>query len=813
MTDIASAAPLPTPPGASMVMPPPTPGASGGHDLAAMLALPADPAPADGTAATGMAAPDSPEDVFVLRKAMWANGFRPVPIENPVKDDRDTGKKPSPRKEWDKLARLKPPPATVEKPHASALNTAILCDGLRVVDIDIDDKDHAIAAAARVVAERILGPATMVRVRDNSARIALIYRAAVGEPDRIVAPGAPNPDDPKKQKKVEILGYGRQLVAFGTHYTGAKLKWENDISPATMHVGFVTVVTEEQVREFAREASFIIGGNGTITGGGVDNPRGDAIKGVPLVEPDTPEAIAKATEYLKKAEGVPEGGGRYGGRNSTAQVHAAFMSDFGVSTITAFDLMRSWNDKNEPPLDEGELESVIESAYRSAQNPFGCKHPTVVWGDAGEKLGEPVMSLIPVAGSVEGDIIPPEEKERIANLANALRMLRQFDPFMEDAFAFDKMSHIVMLRRRIMSRGACPEITARPLTDNDVTAVQERMQRLGLHRIGKAAVHDAINLRAEENAFHPVRDWLESLVWDATPRLDTWLARYMGAEASLYTAAVGRWFFLQMVARVMQPGCKADYTLVLEGPRQGEGKSTAGSILGGPWFSDSLPDIHTGKDVPQHLRGKWLVEFAELSATRKADVETTKAFLTRCEERYRPPYGRLEVTEPRQCVFIGTTNEATYLRDPTGARRFWPVRVGDIDLDALASDRAQLFAEAMYLYRLGARRWPDRGFEREHIRPQQETRRDADPWEDAIMQYVDNQNVVRIAAVAERLGLTPDKLDQRTSKRIADTLRELGWEKKKSDGAWLWRRGPGAKPRVHALPVNVPPMPGAEAAQ
>lgn len=222
-------------------------------------------------------------------------------------------------------------------------------------------------------------------------------------------------------------------------------------------------------------------------------------------------------------------------------------------------------------------------------------------------------------------------------------------------------------------------------------------------------MHQAAELVAVKHSFHPVRNYLNALAWDGTPRLDTWLSYYLGVErlnakapiGGDYVDAIGRMFLISAVARIFEPGCQCDYALVLEG-EQGNLKSSACTVLGGPWFSDHLPDLHANeKDVSQHLNGKWIIEIPELSALLKADAAAIKSFISRRVERYRRSYGRRDMFEPRQCIFIGTTNEATYLRDPTGGRRFWPVKVLSVDLAALRHDRDQLWVEAVHRYRQG----------------------------------------------------------------------------------------------------------------
>jgi predicted P-loop ATPase len=200
------------------------------------------------------------------------------------------------------------------------------------------------------------------------------------------------------------------------------------------------------------------------------------------------------------------------------------------------------------------------------------------------------------------------------------------------------------------------------------------------------------------NSFHPVKDLLESLEWDGVTRVETAFLRYLGADMpEAYLKQVTRKFFIALIKRIYQPGCKFDHIPVLEG-EQGIGKSTFGRILvGDEWFLDGLPEL-SDKDAALNLQGIWLCEMGELSSIYKSQIEITKAFITRQTDKLRPPYGHRRVDFPRANVFLGTTNSKDYLNDHSGNRRYWPVHVNKCDFKALAKDRLQLLAEAKFLY-------------------------------------------------------------------------------------------------------------------
>jgi predicted P-loop ATPase len=379
------------------------------------------------------------------------------------------------------------------------------------------------------------------------------------------------------------------------------------------------------------------------------------------------------------------------------------------------------------------------------------------------------------------DCIPGETGRPLPVLANALTALRADYP---DTFAFDEMQRVPML---MLPLRADTRFRPRPLRDEDVGIVQEKVQRLGLKRLSKDVMHQAVDLRASERPFHPIRDYLNGLQWDGRPRLSEFLSAYLGAEACEYSEKIGAMFLVSMVARIFVPGCKVDHMLVLEGP-QGTLKSTACSVLGGDWFSDNLPEVGSGKDVAQHLNGKWLIEVSEMHAMNRAEAAQLKAFITRPTERYRPSYGRKEVVEPRQCVFVGTTNRDSYLRDESGGRRFWPVKIGRIDIAALIRDRDQLFAEAVELYRRKEVWWPDKEFEREYIMPEQAARYEADAWEENIATYIATRTRVTIGEIArEALHIETPRIGTADQRRIAAALEQLIWHRERPAGKTDWQ--------------------------
>lgn len=339
-----------------------------------------------------------------------------------------------------------------------------------------------------------------------------------------------------------------------------------------------------------------------------------------------------------------------------------------------------------------------------------------------------------------------------------------------------------------------PEIG--PLLDD---AAMTRLWLLTEERFGFRAAKeffwDVVSDSARRNAFHPVREYLAHLKWDGTPRLDNWLTTYGGAEDTPYTRAVGALLLVAAVRRVREPGCKFDEMVVLES-EQGRNKSSALAVLAvrDAWFTDDLPLNADSKIVIERLAGRWIVEAAEMKGMRKGDVEHLKALLSRRQDRARPAYARLVQEVPRQCVIVGTTNSDRYLRDGTGNRRFWPVRVEGFDLVALRRDREQLWAEAATREAAGASIRLDRELW-DDAAQQQEARRVEDPFVITLSTKLgEATGKLRAADVWALLQIPVGQQTQEQNARMGEAMRELGWERKKlrfggQSSEWCYAKG------------------------
>lgn len=340
------------------------------------------------------------------------------------------------------------------------------------------------------------------------------------------------------------------------------------------------------------------------------------------------------------------------------------------------------------------------------------------------------------------------------------------------------------------------------LDDKAVTRLWIGAQEVHKLRVGKEYFHDVVSDYAVSNRRHPVREYLEEIgsTWDGTPRVERWLIEYAGAEDTPYARAVSRLPLIAAVRRIRQPGCKFDEMVILEGP-QGGGKSSLLRALCPceDWFTDDLPLDGEAKRFIESVKGKWIIEAGELKGMRKAEADALKSALSRQVDRARMAYGREPVELPRQCVIFGTTNSDRYLKDTTGNRRFWPVKVAALKVAELASVRDQLWAEAAHLesrgesIRLAPALYPSAA-------EQQDARRQEDPLLE-ILEPVLSSIVGKLRAqdawtLAGRSD--PAHRTQEDANRLGEVMRLLGWErtKRRFGGAgpeWCYVKGTEAE--------------------
>jgi len=384
----------------------------------------------------------------------------------------------------------------------------------------------------------------------------------------------------------------------------------------------------------------------------------------------------------------------------------------------------------------------------------------------------------------KANLATSETGKIVRSLSNALVAFREA-PEWRGVFAWNAFASRLVITREMPARRNGMAVP-RDLSETDVTHATDWLQRNGI-LVGSAVTREAVRAVAEDATFHPVRDWLDGLEWDGVARLDAWLTGYLGvAPIPLHCAFAARWI-IGLVARVMRPGCQFDTMLILEGP-QGLRKSTALRVIADPWFTDHLPDL-TNKDALAQIQGVLVTEIAELSTLGRAETSRIKSFISTRVDRFRPPYGSVPVDHPRQCGFAGTINPGGngYMRDETGARRFWIVACAhgwhtnqQIDVEALAAVKDQLWAEAVVRYRAGENWWLDTEPLETAQRDAAEKRRTDDPRERRIREYITGLAWVRLDQIlgGECLNIPVERWTVAMRMEIGAVMVTLKWQRR-----------------------------------
>lgn len=482
--------------------------------------------------------------------------------------------------------------------------------------------------------------------------------------------------------------------------------------------------------------------------------------------------------------------------------------DLGLPPATTHDLMLAhWNDRCLPPWDVEELKVKVINAYKFAHAAVGNAHPAAAFeavAPAPKKDADPVIAWVTQGPS----------KKVVKCFQNLLNYMRLPAGGLHKIFAYNELAgRVEFVSPAPWHQGRMPAYPG--VGDNDLKLLKGYLATRHGFEASVMDIEAAITNVAHHERFHPVREYLYSLKWDGTPRLNTWMATYLGAIDGgfpEYLAAVSRKMICAAVLRALKPGIKFDHVTVLEGG-QDIGKSSAVAILGGEWASDAPIDPHS-RDTVDQMQGRWWCEMAEMEQLRKVDEDALKAFITRKTDRVRLAYGRSTGEYPRQSIFVATKNpgpDGTYLKDNTGNRRWWPVRcepkmntLGQIDFKGLAAVRDQLFAEAMEVCKKIRRPEElsmDTALLKEQAKAVVEQRHAAHSWTESIASWLERMEsksetrrdfITSRDVYIEALGGSDVRITHRDMTAIASVLRALGWEQKSrrrgKNVSWGWVR-------------------------
>lgn len=492
---------------------------------------------------------------------------------------------------------------------------------------------------------------------------------------------------------------------------------------------------------------------------------------------DDEQAQSRYQEYLLNAPLAVEG---ESGDKTTYTV-ACKGKTLGLSPEKAFELLEKYyNPLCSPPWSAADLWHKVQNAYSYSQQIAGADSPANDFGLV-ENAGNSGSG-----GKLHWDFTDNGQKKKTLN--NACNFFWLPDSPLSGLLAYNEFTEQCTLVRRApwhKPDQAMPN-GGKAWTDEDTIMCRYFLSKEKGFDVSVNIVEEAAIVVSKRSPNHPVRNYLNSVEWDKTPRLDTWLHDYCGVKDDSYSQAVAAKTLMGAVARVFEPGCKFDYMLVLEG-RQGSGKSSVVACLGGYWYGDITIDPHN-KDTVTTMLGKWICEASEMEFTSRAEAQALKAFLTRQTDHIRAAYARHVRAYHRQSIFIGTMNleaEPGYLKDNTGNRRFWPVLTSHINIPGLSAVRDQLFAEAKERYFKGESLFIEDEAAVDQAFAEQHARRQVDPWLEKISDWLDadefekSRDIVTGMEIWTKCLLGMEKnVTRREQCRIANVMQhELGWHK------------------------------------
>ena len=473
---------------------------------------------------------------------------------------------------------------------------------------------------------------------------------------------------------------------------------------------------------------------------------------------DTPFGVC-AWPYEKRVESFTEGvaGERRieeGHRDNGLLSIGGHLHNLGMSNDMLFKALTLCDEAwCKPPLGAFGVAKIAKSVSKYAIHPPRILPVKLEINADGEIDNEWVLRLI--YGGKNGNIL-------LANYHNIETILTN-DKDYAGSIILDEFSQRVMMNKQEFS-------------DNDATTICAWLNRQWYMQPTPAAVHAVVSKIGSDNKYHPARNWLNGLAWDGQNRLEHFASDAFDVTTTAYSMAVSKNFFIQAVARIYRPGCKADCMLVLEGD-QGVFKSqTMASLVPEQWHAEANQGFGE-VDFFEAMSGKWIIEIAELQSMKGRSLEKVKQTISATTDRYRKKYERTSADYPRQSVFVATTNETQWLHDTTGGRRFWPLTCKSANLGYIRNTRNQLWAEAVKRLKNGETWWE---MPEEETRLEQGSRMVEDSWEDEISVFLDKLSrdyVTTTEILRECLKIEAGKHEKPYQMRVADVLRKLGWAK------------------------------------